>query len=90
MKYNEYEPTVWAIKPGLLAFFIHNMGYIPQIITETGLREFTIILPKISGSIVMNSLIHCIHRIIIEDQQKFMYQNLNTKHIDKKMTVSIY
>ena len=26
MKYNEYEPTVWAIKPGLLAFFIHNNG----------------------------------------------------------------
>ncbi len=39
MKYNEYEPTVWAIKPGLLAFFIHNMGYIPQIITETGFER---------------------------------------------------
>ena len=39
MKYNEYEPTVWAIKPGLLAFLSIIMGYIPQIITETGFEK---------------------------------------------------
>ena len=90
MKYNEYEPTVWAIKPGLLAFLSIIWDIYRRLLQKQALRVFTIILTKISGSIVMNTLIHCIHRIIIEDQQKFMYQNLNTKHIDKKMTVSIY